>query len=263
VPSPSFALVMFAVALVASFYGSLLLESRGFIVSLLVMQYGFFLLPVLATTWLFRMDLRETLSLRLPRAIPLIAAAVLGLSAWTFASGVLLRVAPPPESLVHALERLVRLTNEGAPLWLIWLVVAITPAICEEVLFRGFILNGLRRLGAVPAIGISALLFGIAHASIYRLLPTVFLGVIFGLIVWRTGSLLSSVVAHALNNGLMATMTERPDVARLFGIQPAADALPWAPTLYGTFAAVAALFVLVAMSEGGMFLVRDRTDAAA
>jgi sodium transport system permease protein len=208
------------------------------------------------------MNLRETLSLRLPRTIPLLAAAVLGLTAWTFASGVLIRIAPPPESLVRALERLVRLTDEGAPLWVIWLVVAITPAICEEVLFRGFILNGLRRLGAVPAIGISALLFGIAHASIYRLLPTFFLGVVFGLIVWRTGSLLSSIVAHALNNGLMATMTESEEVARIFGINPGADALPWGPTLYGTFAAVAALFVLVAMSEGGMLLVRNRTGTA-
>lgn len=262
VPAPSLALVMFAVALVASFYGSLLLEQRGFIVSLLVMQYGFFLLPVLAVTLGLRMNVRETLSLRLPRTIPLLAAAVLGLTAWTFASGVLLRIAPPPESLVRALERLVRLTDEGAPLWLIWLVVGVTPAICEEALFRGFILNGLRRLGAVPAIGISALLFGIAHASIYRLLPTFFLGVVFGLIVWRTGSLLCSVVAHALNNGLMATMTESQEVARLFGIEPGADALPWAPTLYGTCAAVAALFVLVAMSEGGMFLVRNRTSTA-
>jgi sodium transport system permease protein len=262
VPSPSFALVMFSVALVASFYGSLLLESRGFIVSLLVMQYGFFLLPVLAAILILRMNLRETLSLRLPRTIPLLAAAVLGLTAWTFASGVLIRIAPPPESLVRALERLVRLTDEGAPLWVIWLVVAITPAICEEVLFRGFILNGLRRLGAVPAIGISALLFGIAHASIYRLLPTFFLGVIFGLIVWRTGSLLSSIVAHALNNGLMATMTESEEVARIFGIHPGADALPWGPTLYGSFAALAALFMLVAMSEGGMLLVRNRTGTA-
>ena len=81
--------------------------------------------------------------------------------------------------------------------------------------------------------------------------------------MWRTGSLLCSVVAHALNNGLMATMTESEEVARLFGIQPGADALPWEPTLYGTFAATAALFVLVATSEGGMFLVRNRTDAAA
>jgi sodium transport system permease protein len=179
--------------------------------------------------------------------------------AWTFASGILLRIAPPPESLVRALERLVRLTDDGAPLWVVWVVIAVTPAICEEALFRGFILSGLRRLGPVPAIGISALLFGIAHASIYRLLPTFFLGIVFGIIVWRTGSLLCSMVAHALNNGVLATMTESQDVARWFGVQPGADALPWMPTLYGTFVAIAALFVLVATSEGGMVLVRNRT----
>jgi sodium transport system permease protein len=262
VPTPSLALVMFAVALVTSFYGSLLLEQRGFLVSLLVMQYGFFLLPVVLAAIFYRMDVRTTFSLWRPRVVPLIAAAVLGLTAWTFASGVLLRIAPPPETLVRALERLVRLTDDGAPLWVVWLVVAVTPAICEEALFRGFILSGLRPLGAVPAVGISALLFGIAHASIYRLLPTFFLGLVLGIIVWRTGSLLCSMVAHALNNGILATLTESPDLARLFGVQPSADALPWMPTLTGTAATVAALFVIVAMSEGGMFLVRNRTGAA-
>jgi sodium transport system permease protein len=200
------------------------------------------------------MNLRETFSLRAPRTVPLIAAGVLGITAWMFASGVLLRIAPPPESLVRALEKLVRLTDEGAPLWVVWLVVAVTPAICEEALFRGFILSGLRRLGAVPAIGISALLFGVAHASIYRLLPTFFLGLVFGIIVWRTGSLLCSIVAHAINNGVLATVTESQDLARFFGVEPGSDALPWGATLYGTFAALAALFVIVATSHGGMAL---------
>jgi sodium transport system permease protein len=261
-PSPSLALVMYSAALVASFYGSLLLEQHGFIVSLLVMQYGFFLLPVVMIAVLFRMDFRDTFSLRLPRTVLVLAAAVLGLSAWTFASGILLRIAPPPETLVRSLEKLIRLTDQGAPLWVVWLVVAITPAICEEALFRGFILRGLRPLGAVPAVGISALLFGIAHASIYRLLPTFFLGIVFGIVVWRTGSLFCSIVAHALNNGLLATLTESPEIGRLFGLQSGADALPWMPTIIGTSAAVIALFVLVAMSEGGMLVVRNRTGIA-
>jgi sodium transport system permease protein len=261
-PSPSMALVMYSAVLVTGFYGSLMLEGRGFVVPLLVLQYGFFLLPVVAVALVFRMDLRDTFALRAPRVVPLLAAAMLGLTAWTFASGVLLRIAPPPETLVRSLEKMIRLTDDGAPLWAVWLVVAITPAICEEALFRGFILRGLRPLGAVPAVGISALLFGIAHSSIYRLLPTFFLGIVFGIVVWRTGSLLCSIVAHALNNGLLASLTEMPELGRTFGLQAGADALPWAPTLIGTGAAVAALLVLVAMSEGGMFVVRNRTDVA-
>jgi sodium transport system permease protein len=262
-PSPSLALVMYCVALVASFYGSLVLEPRGFMVSLLVMQWGFFLLPVLLAALLMRMDLRDTFALRMPRLLPLAAAAILGVTAWTFASGILLRLAPPPETLVRALERLLRLTDEGAPLWAIWLVVAITPAICEEALFRGFILNGLRSLGAVPAIGISALLFGIAHASIYRLLPTFFLGIVLGVVVWRTGSLLCSVVMHALNNGLLATLTESPELTRLVGLQPGGEHLPWTPTIVGTAVAALALAAVVLLSDGGIVLVRKRTGPGA
>ena len=260
VPSPSLALVMYAVALVASFYGSLALETRGFMTSLLVMQYGFFLAPVLIMALAMRMDLRQTFALHLPRIVPLFAAILLGFTAWTFASGVILRLAPPPETLVRALERLIRLTDQGAPLWVMWLVVAVTPAICEEALFRGFVLNGLRSLGAVPAIGISALLFGIAHASIYRLLPTMFLGIILGIVVWRTGSLLCAIVLHAINNGLLASLTEMPDLARALGLQAGSESLPWSVTLFGSSLAAAGLAMLILSSASGTFLVRNRTD---
>jgi sodium transport system permease protein len=263
VPSPSLALVMYAVALVASFYGSLALESRGFVTSLLVMQYGFFLLPVVAMALAMRMDLRETFAWRAPRIVPLFAAALLGFTAWTFASGVILRFAPPPETLVRALERLIRLTDDGAPLWAIWLVVALTPAVCEEALFRGFILNGLRSMGAVPAIGISALLFGIAHASIYRLLPTMFLGIVLGIVVWRTGSLLCAIVLHAINNGLLASLTDMPELAHALGLQAGSESLPWSVTLFGSGLAAAGMAMLVLSSDGGTFLVRKRTDAGA
>jgi sodium transport system permease protein len=263
VPSPSLALVMYAVALVASFYGSLVLETRGFLTSLLVMQYGFFLAPVVLTALAMRMNLRETFSLHAPRIVPLFAAILLGFTAWTFASGVILRLAPPPETLVRALERLIRLTDEGAPLWVMWLVVAVTPAICEEALFRGFVLNGLRSLGAIPAIGISALLFGIAHASIYRLLPTMFLGIILGIVVWRTRSLLCAMVLHAINNGLLASLTEMPDLARALGLQAGSESLPWSVTLFGSGLAAAGLAMLVLSSGSGTFLVRKRTDPRA
>jgi sodium transport system permease protein len=260
VPSPSLALVMYAVALVASFYGSLALESRGFMTSLLVMQYGFFLAPVLIMALAMRMDLRQTFALYAPRIVPLFAAILLGFTAWTFASGVILRLAPPPETLVRALERMIRLTDQGAPLWVMWLVVGVTPAICEEMLFRGFVLNGLRPLGAVPAIGISALLFGIAHASIYRLLPTMFLGIILGIVVWRTGSLLCAIVLHAINNGLLASLTEMPDLARALGLQAGSESLPWTVTLFGSSLAAAGMAMLILSSASGTFLVRNRTD---
>jgi sodium transport system permease protein len=260
VPSPGLALLLFSLALVAAFYGSLALESRGIIVTLLAMQLGFFLLPLIVLTAALRLDVRETFSLRRPRLVLLVASAVLGLTAWTFASGVLLRLAPPPETLVKALERIFMIGDKPMPLWMIWLVVGIMPGVCEEALFRGFILSGLRPLGPTAAIGISALLFGLAHASIYRLLPTFFLGILLGIVVWRTGSLLCSITMHAINNGFIGTLTQSPDVVRALGLREGADALPWPQTIAGSSITLAALLLILAMSARGTGLVRKRTD---
>jgi sodium transport system permease protein len=261
VPSAGLALLLFAVSLVLAFYGSLLLESRGIITTVLVTQVGFFLLPAALAAGVLRLDVHATFSLRPPRPGQILAAAVVGLSAWTFASGVLLRIAPPPDTLVKALERILMVGDEPMPFWIIWLVIALAPAICEELLFRGFILSGFRTLGAAPAIGASALLFGVAHASIYRLLPTFFLGLLLGIVVWRTGSIFCSIIIHAINNGLLATLTASPELARTIGLSDQAESLPWTPTIVGSVLACAALWLIFILSDGGTGLVRNRTDA--
>lgn len=88
------------------------------------------------------------------------------------------------------------------PLWFSLFLVAVTPAICEEVLFRGAVLRGLHRdLPLAKSIGWQALLFGLAHASIYRLLPTATLGALLGLIRIRSGSLLPCIALHFSYNG--------------------------------------------------------------
>ena len=57
------------------------------------------------------------------------------------------------------------------------LLTAFTPAICEEALFRGPILRGLRtRFSALGAAVLTGLLFGLFHVSVWRLLPTAVLG---------------------------------------------------------------------------------------
>lgn len=242
-PSPSFALAAFGGVMVLTFYVSLVLEDRGILTTLLVTEYGFFLLPTLAAIAAFRFSPRDTLSLRRPSLAGLAAAVLIGGSAWTFASGVLIRLLPPPESLVKAMERLLLLDGADAPLWVVWLVIAITPAICEEFFFRGLALSGLKKLGLWPALLVTALIFGLAHASIYRLLPTMFIGLLLTWLVWRTGSIWTGVVGHALNNGIAATLIYTPELAKYIGAEESAF-LDWKLTLAGTAVMVAGLLVL-------------------
>jgi sodium transport system permease protein len=247
-PTPGFALFGFAVVLVLAFYGSLLLTKYGVAVQLMSVEFGFFLLPCLGMIALGRFPLRETLSLRLPPWRGLLASVLLGCAAWTVASGVLLRLLPPPESLVRALEQILLLDRKPVALWVLWLAIGVTPGVCEELFFRGFVLSGFRRLGKWPAILIAAFLFALAHASIYRLLPTLWLGIVFGYAVWKTRSVLCGVIAHALNNALMVTIVRMPSLAEAAGAK-GATVLPWSLTLGGAVLTVAALALLASVKE--------------
>jgi sodium transport system permease protein len=91
----------------------------------------------------------------------------------------------------------------SAPLWQVLLVIAVTPAICEELAFRGFILSGLRRMGHKwGAIVLTAVFFGLAHGLLQQSLAACAVGVLIGYVVVKTGSLWPGVLYHFMHNGL-------------------------------------------------------------
>lgn len=79
---------------------------------------------------------------------------------------------------------------------------AITPGICEEVIFRGVIQSAYERIGAKRAIVITGVMFGVFHFNIQNFLAPTFLGILFGYMVYKTNSLYTSIIAHAVNNGI-------------------------------------------------------------
>jgi sodium transport system permease protein len=245
-PTPGLALGMFAVVLVAAFYGSLLLEGRSMLVSILAIQYGFFLLPVVIVTAAMRFPVASTFMLRRPDWRSVLGSILTGISGGTAVAGLTLRLLPPPESLMEGLRDALLLGKDPAPLWVVLLALAITPALCEEAFFRGLTLAGFRRLKPWTAICLSALLFAVAHASIYRLLPTLLLGMALGYVAWRSGSIYCSMIVHAVNNGLIATLVHTN--ATFWGVSIAeVQFVPW--TLTG-----GALVVTMA----GLLLVRPK-----
>ena len=91
----------------------------------------------------------------------------------------------------------------------------------------------MRRLGVWRAILISSALFAVAHGSLYRFLPTFTLGIMLAFVVLRSGSILCSMIAHALNNGVAVTMIhyQSEESARRYAEM---SALPWDVTIVGT-----------------------------
>ncbi len=110
-------------------------------------------------------------------------------------------VKPREENAGQMLEAM--LGGGGYPKLLLNLfIVAVLPAICEEVLFRGTLQPLLAKAtGNIHvAIWSSAFLFSFIHFQFYGFLPRLLLGVYFGYLVVHVGSLWPAILAHFLNN---------------------------------------------------------------
>ncbi len=80
--------------------------------------------------------------------------------------------------------------------------VAVLPAILEEMLFRGVIMQSLRRFGDGFALVVSAVLFSMFHGNLVQGPPSLLFGLVAGYFVLRTGSLLTGIIMHFINNFL-------------------------------------------------------------
>ena len=86
-------------------------------------------------------------------------------------------------------------------------LLALLPAIAEELIFRGIIFNGLRtKFNEWVAVVFSALLFALMHGSLDQLVYPFILGMVLAWIVLRTNSLVSSMIVHFLNNAIVLTL---------------------------------------------------------
>ncbi len=85
-------------------------------------------------------------------------------------------------------------------------VMSISPGICEEIMFRGMLMKSYEPLGKKKAIVYSAILFGIFHFNLQNLLGPTFLGIIFGILTYKTNSIIIPVIAHMTNNFIALTI---------------------------------------------------------
>lgn len=90
--------------------------------------------------------------------------------------------------------------NGGKETLLGVLSVAVVPAIMEETVIRGIVMQPLRKYGDKYAIIASALLFAVMHGNMVQIPYTVIGGMLLGYLAVSTGSLWPSIVLHFINN---------------------------------------------------------------
>jgi len=90
---------------------------------------------------------------------------------------------------------------------IVLIVIAVTPAIVEEVFFRGSMQQIFRRWFVHPwlVITITSIIFSAIHFSWYGFLPRFALGVVLGYLFFYTQNIWYSIIAHFFNNALSLT----------------------------------------------------------
>jgi len=159
--------------------------------------------PALLMTVMLTTNYRKTLLLRRPRwqTIPAAVGLAIMLHPLTILMQHLVVTLYPVNE--EALAEVQRLIGGSANLWMLLLVMAVVPAICEELAFRGFILSGFRHLGHKwRAIVLTSLLFGMSHAIFQQSVLAFFMGLIIGYLAVQTASVFPCMVFHICHNGL-------------------------------------------------------------
>jgi sodium transport system permease protein len=263
--TPSLAEAVFGVVLiyVVQFFTNLAISAhppdaptfRYFVLILFISQVVCIALPALMMTLLLAGKPLKTLLLdRVPKASAVGMALLLAVLLHPVGLQLVhwIRELYPirPEAL-QGMEAFAQLFQTAPWPWLPFVLMAVLPAICEELAFRGYVLSGLRHLGSKWwAIGLSALFFGIAHTMVVQQsMSAAALGLVLAYVAVQTGSLVPCMVFHLAYNGLMFAALKLPELAQdspmlgeLFH-QPTADQIVynWPVVVVCALAALAVL----------------------
>ncbi|MCA9092095.1 MAG: CPBP family intramembrane metalloprotease [Planctomycetaceae bacterium] len=105
-----------------------------------------------------------------------------------------------PENVTRFMEQM---HDPSQPWWIPIVTLALAPAVCEELAFRGFILSGFSRSGRVGlGIVMSSLTFGVMHMIPMQVFNAALLGLVLGFIAIKTNSLLPGIWFHFLYNSM-------------------------------------------------------------
>ncbi len=203
-----------AIILVAMFFAKLVVTGipdtlSGIAQLIIAPQIGMILAPAVLMAAVLTKSVRTGLRLRMPHWTTLPLAVLLGvtlhptyvmLAQWVSA------MYPISEQAAASMKPFTDQIS-AAPWLTVVFLMAVVPAICEELAFRGFIFGGLvRGRGRLRAVVVTAVMFGISHGVLQQSITATAMGLLLGWIALRTGSVLPGILIHFTNNALSVSL---------------------------------------------------------
>ena len=110
---------------------------------------------------------------------------------------------------IYAITKAFLVMNSSVDLIVNLLVLAILPALGEELVFRGFLQKKIISFSKKPYLSIffTALLFSVVHMQFEGVLPRFILGSVLGLMFYFSSNIWIPIIAHFINNALIVILS--------------------------------------------------------
>ena len=212
--TPTQAYAAGAIILVGLFFGKLAFTGipqslAGISKMILLPQLGLILAPVLLMATMLTTSLRTSLRVRRSHWTTWPLAILLGATlhpTYVILAGYVKHLYPISSDAMAGMKPFVDQIS-AAPLPAVIMLMAVIPAICEELAFRGFIFGGLvRGHGRFRAVIVTSVLFGISHGVLQQSISATIMGCLLGWVALRTGSVIPGMLIHVTNNALSVSL---------------------------------------------------------
>ncbi|HCA81181.1 MAG TPA: hypothetical protein DEP53_15730 [Bacteroidetes bacterium] len=118
------------------------------------------------------------------------------------------KIIDPAKQMIEEMFRTLVSSKSPPELLFVVLVVAVTPAVVEEFLFRGLVQSCFERsVSPGRAAFWAGLIFGVFHFNPFAVVPLIALGIFFGMLRYRSQSMILAMTVHFLNNALAVVIT--------------------------------------------------------
>lgn len=205
IPSVADGVTLYAIGVVLLIYIGGLIQLKFGTAGIVGTQIMIIGLPLIFA-WYIKSDFKNTFSIKLPKIHHVLGGIILWGGVFILSgliSQILLYLFPQNMQVVERLNEVLKVDDS---LLLNVLVIAVTPAICEEVFFRGFVFRSLtqskEKKAQIWGVIFTGILFGFMHIDFIRVIPTSILGIALSYSVYKSKSIFIPMIMHFLNNSI-------------------------------------------------------------
>ena len=202
--------LLLCVVLLLSFYvGSYAQIKWGF--AGVAVQQVIILIAPLFYAWYMKADAKKLFSVQKIKPLQLLGSLLIGIGVFVGAlllGALLIPVFPESAENLAGLDAMLL----EQPIYVLILVMAVMPAIGEELLFRGFLMGTLKpKCKAWLTIAVTTFIFAAFHMSLIKLFTIGIVGLGLTWVTYKTGSIVASMCVHFLNNLMSVIISVYPE----------------------------------------------------